>query len=110
MYAATIGEVDGTRLLNAETMTAATVTRSDGTDEILRRRTRFGLGFALESPFARYRSTSAFGHPGAGGSMGFADPEHGIAFGYVMNRMWPSVLGPDPRTAGLLEAVRASCA
>jgi len=47
----------------------------------------------------------SYGHAGAGGSLAFADPETGVAFGYVMNRM-QILLGPDPRTSGLIEAVR----
>jgi CubicO group peptidase (beta-lactamase class C family) len=47
---------------------------------------------------------SAFGHPGAGGSVGFADPEHGIGFGYAMNRMTANLSG-DPRTRGLIRAL-----
>ncbi|MNC96533.1 Beta-lactamase [compost metagenome] len=69
--------------------------------------TRFGLGFMMpqDRPDARYGSNSrAFGHPGAGGSLGFADPEGGIGFGYVMNRMGPHIL-LDPRAIALVGAV-----
>ena len=48
----------------------------------------------------------SYGHPGAGGSLGFADPEAGIAFGYCMNQMAMSIAG-DPRNVALIEAVRA---
>ena len=48
-----------------------------------------------------------FGHPGAGGSLGFADPDAKIGFGYVMNQMGASV-GLDPRPRGLIDAVYAS--
>ena len=46
----------------------------------------------------------SFGHYGMGGSVGFAHPGHGFAFGYVMNQMGPSG-GVDPRTKGLIDAV-----
>jgi CubicO group peptidase (beta-lactamase class C family) len=52
-------------------------------------------------------SPSSFGHPGRGGSLGFADPENGIAFGYVMNHIIESA-GDDARAASLVEAVRKS--
>ena len=45
----------------------------------------------------------AFGHPGAGGSLAFADPEAGIAFGYVMNQMKLGTTG-DERSETLVEA------
>jgi len=51
-------------------------------------------------------SQSAFGHPGAGGSLAFADPEIGIAFAYVMNQMEVGVL-PSQRATGLVEALYA---
>jgi CubicO group peptidase (beta-lactamase class C family) len=48
-----------------------------------------------------------FGHPGAGGSLGFADPDARVGFGYTMNKMGPYIL-VDPRARALLEAVYAS--
>jgi CubicO group peptidase (beta-lactamase class C family) len=47
---------------------------------------------------------AAFGHPGAGGSLAFADPEAGIAFGYVMNQMQLGLTG-DRRTETLVAAL-----
>jgi CubicO group peptidase (beta-lactamase class C family) len=52
-------------------------------------------------------SRHSFGHPGAGGSVGFADPENKIGFGYVMNRMGPHIL-LDPRAIALIGAVSKS--
>jgi CubicO group peptidase (beta-lactamase class C family) len=49
---------------------------------------------------------SSFGHPGAGGSLGLADPDSGIAFGYVMNKMEMNLAG-DPRVQALLDALRS---
>ncbi|MDB6073089.1 MAG: beta-lactamase, partial [Verrucomicrobiaceae bacterium] len=49
-------------------------------------------------------STAAFGHPGAGGSLAFADPASGIAFAYVMNQMEVGVL-PSTRATGLIDAL-----
>jgi CubicO group peptidase (beta-lactamase class C family) len=58
-----------------------------GEDIVLQRPTRFGLGFQLtmaERPLGP--SPRAFGHFGAGGSLGFADPDARVAFGYAMNQ------------------------
>jgi len=60
---------------------------SDGVDAVLGLRTRFGLGFALPPVLSPDVPEGSFGHAGAGGSLGFADPARGLAFGYVMNRM-----------------------
>ena len=49
----------------------------------------------------------SFGHPGAGGSLGYADPEAKIGFGYTMNKMQASLL-IDPRATALIDAVYAS--
>ena len=49
--------------------------------------TTFSLGYCKPWPGFEFGSKSAFGTPGAGGSLGFADPEIGMGFAYVMNRM-----------------------
>ena len=46
----------------------------------------------------------SFGHYGAGGSVGYADPAAGVGYGYVMNQMTANLVG-DPRTVGLTEAL-----
>ena len=52
------------------------------------------------------RLQRVFGHGGAGGSSGWADPEHGIGMGYTMNRMWSGgFMRPDPRAQSLANAV-----
>jgi CubicO group peptidase (beta-lactamase class C family) len=65
--------------------------------------TTFGLGFMTSSDFSPYGSAASFGHAGAGGSVGFADPENGLGFGYVMNRTMTNLSG-DPRSRGLVAA------
>ena len=84
---------------------AATETQSEGRDRILLLPTRFGLGFMLNSAFSPLLGPRSFGHAGAGGSLGFADPDAGVGFGYVMNQMQQNLAG-DPRTIGLISAVR----
>ena len=67
--------------------------------------TRFGLGFMLTSSFSPLLGERSFGHPGAGGSLGFGDPDHGVGFGYVMSKM-NAGLSNDPRSRGLIDALR----
>jgi CubicO group peptidase (beta-lactamase class C family) len=81
---------------------------SSGHDEILDVTTRFGLGYMLSVPGEEMGpSEGAFGHPGAGGSLGFADPTASLGFGYVTNRLGTR-LQLDPRAKALIAAVYAS--
>ena len=104
------GTLDGIRLLQPATIDAAIVEQSAGLDAILSFPTRFGLGFMLtlpERPFGP--NPRAFGHPGRGGSLGFADLDGGVGFGYVMNQYQTGTLrNPDLRWSALVEAVYAS--
>ncbi|MEV6866613.1 serine hydrolase domain-containing protein [Streptosporangium subroseum] len=102
-YAALIGEVDGHRILAPGTLAAATAEQVSGIDRVLRVPVRIGTGFGLPTPDAFWYSPTAFGFPGYGGSLGFADPANGLAFGYVMNHIQEGV--PDRRAATLLDAV-----
>jgi CubicO group peptidase (beta-lactamase class C family) len=104
MYAAQVGEVDGVRILNDATVNNALIEQSDGPDEVLMIPTRFGLGFFLNSSYQPMFGPRSFGHSGAGGSLGLADPDANIGFGYVMNKMQQNLAG-DPRTIGLIDAV-----
>lgn len=82
------GEVDGVRILSPESITRATTEQAAGPDAVILMETRYGLGFWLSSNVVPLgKSLSAFGHPGAGGSVGFADPDARLGFGYVMNQM-----------------------
>jgi len=105
MYAATIGAVDGVRLLDTDTMNAARTERSSGDDATLLIPSRFGAGFWLHNEGAPMIQDGSFGHPGAGGSLGYANPELGIGYGYVMNRMGNHLTG-DPRTLALNTAIQ----
>jgi CubicO group peptidase (beta-lactamase class C family) len=94
-------------LLSGEVLAQATSEHSAGTDLVLERPSRFGLGFQLtqpERPFGPHEG--AFGHFGAGGSVGFADPREGLAFAYLMNRGGPQ--WRDPRNRALIEATYGS--
>ncbi|MGW0435763.1 serine hydrolase domain-containing protein [Micromonospora sp. NPDC003197] len=105
-YAGLIGEVDGVRILDESTLATATREQASGIDRVLLTPTRPALGFGLPLPDQPWWSPTAFGFPGHGGSLGYADPADGIAFGYVMNGLRVT-MEPDPRTTSLIEAVRA---
>jgi CubicO group peptidase (beta-lactamase class C family) len=105
MYAATIGEVDGVRLVDEATMAKLRTEQVRGEDLSLVLPTRFGYGFMLNDEYLPLLADGSFGHYGAGGSLGFADPEAGIGFGYVMNQMGGGIAG-DPRAVNLIEASR----
>jgi CubicO group peptidase (beta-lactamase class C family) len=105
------GELDGVHVLSREAIDRARVEQSYGDDAVLvGLKSRFGLGFMLDLPELRIVPRGEmFGHPGAGGSIGFADPTTGVGFGYVMNKM---ILPPDyfvdPRWRTLVDATYAS--
>lgn len=65
---------------------------------------QFSLGFMKPSPLWPFGSSSSFGSPGAGGSLGFADPETGIGYGYVTSQMGTRLTG-DPRDLALRDAL-----
>ncbi|MDX2563840.1 serine hydrolase [Streptomyces sp. TX20-6-3] len=104
-YAATLGPVDGAEsLFTPDTRTLARTEESAGADKVLLVGTRFGLGHMLHGPASPLLGPSSYGHPGRGGSLGFADPDAGIAFGYVTNGMRRTVTA-DPRAQALVRAV-----
>ncbi|MGA3170522.1 MAG: serine hydrolase domain-containing protein [Chthoniobacteraceae bacterium] len=84
---------------------AMSATLSNGFDRVLQVETAFSAGFLQDPVDASGRklrssfgpSPRAFGQVGAGGSVTFADPGHGIGFAYVMNQMEPGVL-PNPKS------------
>ncbi|MET9804381.1 serine hydrolase domain-containing protein [Streptomyces sp. NPDC006368] len=106
-YAATLGPVDGHRLFAPATLAMARTEEAVGPDRVLVVSTRFGLGYMLHGPACPLLSPGSFGHPGRGGSLGFADPASGIALGYVTNGMRKGVTA-DPRAQALIRAVRAA--
>jgi CubicO group peptidase (beta-lactamase class C family) len=81
--------------------------QADGPDRVLGKPSRYGLGFQLPQPTRRLGGSAAcFGHYGYGGTLGFADPECDLAFGYLMNN--PGDRWYNPRTVALVESVYAS--
>ena len=113
----------GGMLVDAKTLTRmGEVSMATHDDATLRIPTRFALGF-MKSMDNRQRSmgaklfgedvdsvilgSAAFGHVGAGGSLGFADPSAGLSFGYTMNRMGPGLL-MNERGQALVDAAYLS--
>ena len=114
MYAATVSEVDGVRLLNPATVEKMTVVQTDRTKMNglppglvvpANRSFYMSLGFWRACPPMPWTGPASFGHPGSGGSVGFADPDAGVGFGYVMN-LWSFRVG-EPRASNLAAAVVA---
>ena len=102
------GELDGVRVMSKEQVAKCSIEQSNGPDALLMINTRFSLGFMMSQPGASLGpNPKSFGHPGAGGSLGCADPEAKIGFGYTMNKMQASLL-IDPRAIALIDSIYAS--
>ncbi len=94
--------------LRSETLAAlmapATGAKRGFYDECFHGPVEFSLGFMKPSASFPFGHPGAFGAPGAGGSMGYADPEQRLGYGYVTNRMGTNLRG-DPRDAALRAAL-----
>jgi CubicO group peptidase (beta-lactamase class C family) len=74
--------------LRDSTLRELTATATVSDDEVLGFPSSYMLGFSRPNPTSTFGSSSrSFGTPGAGGSFGFADPDRGIGYAYVMTRM-----------------------
>jgi CubicO group peptidase (beta-lactamase class C family) len=101
------GELDGVRVLSKESLASCSRERARGEDAVLGVSTRFSAGYMLSQPGMMLGpNDGSFGHPGAGGSLGFADPTARLGFGYVTCRMGTQIL-LDPRANALIEAAYA---
>ncbi|MCE9518567.1 MAG: beta-lactamase family protein [Verrucomicrobia bacterium] len=109
------GEWQGSQIVPTWCIDAFSKTVIQGQDDVLCAEIAFSAGMMRDpvdvtgAKSRRYfgRSARAFGHPGAGGSLAFADPEHGLSFAYVMNQMEIGAL-PGPRTLELVTALDAT--
>jgi CubicO group peptidase (beta-lactamase class C family) len=100
------GAVDGIRVVDSAALADCVTQQVHGDDLVLRRPSRFGLGFQLTQPERPLGpGPSGFGHFGAGGSVGLCDPAAGVAFGYVTGQMGPR--WQNPRNRALIDAVFA---
>ena len=100
------GTLGGVRVVDPGALADAVTEHAYGPDLVLQRPSRFGLGFQLTQPERPLGpGPRAFGHFGAGGSLGFCDPDAGVAFGYVTGQMGPR--WQNPRNRALIDAVFA---
>lgn len=98
------GVADGVRVVEEGLLAFFTEEQANGEDLILHRPSRFGVGFQLTQPERPLGpGARAFGHFGAGGSLGYCDPERGLALGYLINQMGPR--WQNPRNRALIDAV-----
>jgi CubicO group peptidase (beta-lactamase class C family) len=106
------GNWEGRQYFSATAIQWMTTRLTQGVDKTLQTETAFSAGFMLDPLDAfgkkkRYTfgpTIPAFGHPGAGGSLAFADPENHLGFAYVMNQMESGVL-PKSRAVALVHAL-----
>ena len=104
------GSLGGERFFSARTIAQMTTTLAAGMDRVFLLPTAFSAGFMQDPPDGGRRlfgpSSFAFGHPGAGGSHAFADPENKVSFAYVMNQMQQKLL-PNEKSLRLVDALYA---
>lgn len=100
------GAIDGVEILEPALLREATTAQSEGWCPVLERQATFGLGFQPTRPDRPFGpNPGSFGHFGTGGSLGFGDPQAGVAFGYVMNSVRPR--WQSPRNRALVDALYA---
>ncbi len=94
----------GSPFFREEMLAAMSTTVSSGPDRVLIDATSFSAGFMTNVHGVYGSSPTAFGHPGAGGALAFADPEQGLGFAFIPSAMHPGAL-PGPRTRTLVAAL-----
>ena len=101
------GTISGVEVLPSAVLAEAVREVSHGDDLVLGRISRFAHGFQIPIPERGFGpNAEAFGHYGAGGSVGFCDPIAKVGFGYVMNQMGPR--WQNPRNRALIDALYQS--
>ncbi len=103
------GELDGARLMSPERVKIMSAVQTKRPDKVIVVEVAWSLGYmngGIEGWPQGPRET-AFGHAGLGGSIGFCDPEIGMAFGFTTNALAMDLIGYG-RTAKLAEAARLS--
>lgn len=102
------GEIDGVRLMTPTRIDEMTRLMSDDLDVVLGMVSRKGIGFYLGGPEMESYGPreSAFGHSGAGGSVGFADPDVGLSVGVTLNKMVFAMNPEENRTLEICDLIR----
>ena len=102
------GKFEGQTLFSEKAIAWMTTTLADDVDRVFQIPTAFSAGFMKDSRLAGKKmfgpSRTSFGHPGAGGSHAFCDPQNGIGFAYVINQMEQSLL-PNEKSLRLVDAI-----
>lgn len=100
------GELQGTKIVSQAALEAlcAPLVSASQSDLVLGYGLNRGSGFILNTNAQYGPNTAAFGHSGAGGSIGFADPTAQVAVGYAMNQMQPGAV-ETTRAARLISAL-----
>jgi CubicO group peptidase (beta-lactamase class C family) len=107
---ATGGKELGLRPETLQELTAPATPSTHGFyDECIKGEAQFSLGFMKSCPGFPFGNPGSFGAPGAGGSIGFADPKAQIGYAYVTNRMGV-MMGGDPRDVALRDALYSAMA
>jgi CubicO group peptidase (beta-lactamase class C family) len=105
------GSLDGTRILRRETVAEVVRPQVEGTDQTLESHVRRSLGLSLNDPrtgASGAAGAGTFGHAGAGTSVGWADPDLGLAVAYITNGFRAN-RSNTPRLAAISQAVRDAC-
>jgi CubicO group peptidase (beta-lactamase class C family) len=106
------GKQNGSTFFKRQTLDWMSTRLTQGFDDALQCEMAFSAGFMMDpldnngqkTRFLFGKSVSAFGHIGLGGSLGFADPERGIGFAYLMNN-WEAGVLPRERCTRLVDAI-----
>jgi CubicO group peptidase (beta-lactamase class C family) len=104
---ANYGELDGVRILSEATVRRMSEVQTHRPDKVIMLPIRWSLGYMNggDAGWPQGLRTTSFGHPGLGGSVGFADPEVGMSFGFVPNLLMQDLIGAG-RASVLAEAAR----
>lgn len=105
LFAATLDDSQGERLISQDSLARATKIRSDGFDLTLGYPTRFGTGFQLPHTHLPMFGPRSFGHVGASGSLVVADPDLGLSFAFTTTA-GSFLIGASDYALILVDAVR----